>query len=91
MLSSIAAGNTSQTTSVQIMHSIPLNKLSMCNFDFCKSITCYMVCINNKVNNSTGKFWLLDLGFPSFLGASLFVTCTMLYYVISSAFYGNKL
>ena len=65
----MAAGDVSQTTPVQNIHAFywdVLNKLSMCNFDSSKIFTCYMLCIDSKVNNSTDEFWVLSLGFPIF-------------------------
>ena len=44
----VAAVDTSQTTPVQIMHVlcfVVVHKLLVCKFDFCKSLTSYMMCI----------------------------------------------
>ena len=46
-LSTMAAGDVSQTTPPQIMHvlyCVVLHKLHMCNLDSCKNLTCYVVC-----------------------------------------------
>ena len=43
----MAAGDASQTTPVQTTHilcCVVLQKLSVCNFDSCKDLTCFMVC-----------------------------------------------
>ena len=45
----MAAGDASQTTPVQITmfsYCVVLHKLGLYNFDCCKSLTCYMMCIN---------------------------------------------
>ena len=67
-LSAMTAGDASQYKLRMLSCCVVLHKLSMCNFDSCKSLTCYMSCTNsiNKINNSTGEFWVLSLRFPSF-------------------------
>ena len=50
-VSTMAAGDASQATSVQNTHvfnscCVVLHRLHVGNFDSCKSLTCYMVCIN---------------------------------------------
>ena len=46
--------------------------------------------INNKVNNSTGGFWILPCDFPASRGL---ICClyNIILYVISSAVYSNEL
>ena len=47
-----------------------------------------MWCVLIKVNNSTGEFLVLFLGFPA--SRRLIVVCTILYYMLSAAaVYGN--
>ena len=50
MVGAMAAGDASKITSVQIKHVFMLccsTKIyGVCNFVSCKSLTCYMVCIN---------------------------------------------
>ena len=49
MLSTTAAGDVSQTTPVQIAHvscCAVLHELCVYSFVFCKTLTCYMMCIN---------------------------------------------
>ena len=48
--------------------------------------------INNIVNNSTGEFWVLSLGFPSLYGANLLlVQCYVVYMLSAATVYGNEL
>ena len=66
-LSTMAAGDASQTTPVQItifLHCVFLHKLGLYKFDSCKSLTCCMACIN-KINNSTSEFWIFSWNFPA--------------------------
>ena len=57
-------------------------KFCTCNFDSCKSCNTYR-CVLINVCNSTGMFWVLSLGFPSFQCANLLF---VQYYSMLSAF-----
>ena len=70
---------------------VVLHKLSVCNFDSCKSSTCYMGYINNnKVNNLTVSFGYFPWDFPASRGL---ICClyNIILYVISAAVYDNEL
>ena len=48
--------------------------------------------INNKVNSSTGPFWVVSLGFPSLYGTNLLlVQCYVMYMLSAATVYGNEL
>ena len=45
----MATDEATQTTPIQIMHIFMLfrsTQIELCNFDSCKSLTCYTVCTN---------------------------------------------
>ena len=55
-------------------------------------IWCVLINWQCKINNLTGKFWVLSLGFPSFYEANLLlVQCYTIIMLSAAADYTNEL
>ena len=76
-LSTMEADNVSQYKLHMLLHCVVLHKLDMCNFDSCKSLTCYKI-----------SFGYFPWDPPA--SRRLICCCTILYYMLSTVTFNDN-